>query len=180
MDLKGTRQKTGDKKLRQRSGAYPYELAYRLICMFSVMGDTVLDPFVGTGTTLSAAVATARHSVGYELDKSLQPLIRSGFGQAVEQAHRRIGERFDGHLKFVRDRQAAGGAIKYTNRAYGFPVMTRQETELIVPMPKTVNETAQNHFSVSYMIPVFSATGEPAAVPAKTRPERTGQMQLFD
>lgn len=42
---------------RLRSGAYPFEIPYRLISMFSVKGDTVLDPFSGTGTTLLAALA---------------------------------------------------------------------------------------------------------------------------
>lgn len=47
---------------------YPVELASRLIRMFSFAGDTVLDPFAGTGTTLIAAMQTGRNSVGVELD----------------------------------------------------------------------------------------------------------------
>ncbi|MBC2712722.1 MAG: site-specific DNA-methyltransferase [Desulfosarcina sp.] len=161
MDLKGTRQKTGDKQLRQRSGAYPFELAYRLISMFSVMGDTVLDPFLGTGTTLFAAATAGRNSVGYELDKAFQSMICEGCGEAVDQSRRRIGDRFDGHLQFVRDRQAAGKPIKYTNQVYGFPVITRQETELMIPLPTAIHETAQNQFRVTYDIPEAAVTGEP-------------------
>src|SRR5262249_52321876 len=47
---------------------YPVELATRLIRMFSFVGDTVLDPFLGTGTTTVAAAQTGRNSVGYEID----------------------------------------------------------------------------------------------------------------
>ncbi|MFO8008512.1 MAG: site-specific DNA-methyltransferase [Candidatus Brocadiia bacterium] len=47
---------------------FPVELAQRLIRMFSFVGDTVLDPFVGSGTTSAAAARWGRHSVGVELD----------------------------------------------------------------------------------------------------------------
>ena len=47
---------------------FPVELASRLIRMFSFAGDTVLDPFLGTGTTLIAAMQVGRNSVGVELD----------------------------------------------------------------------------------------------------------------
>lgn len=47
---------------------YPVELAERLIRMFSFAGDTVLDPFLGTGSTTLAAIATGRNSIGVELE----------------------------------------------------------------------------------------------------------------
>ncbi len=47
---------------------YPYELANRLVRMFSFCGDTVLDPFCGTGTTMLAAMKTGRNSIGIEID----------------------------------------------------------------------------------------------------------------
>jgi modification methylase len=179
MDLKGTRQKTNDKALRQRSGAYPFELAYRLISMFSVMGDTVLDPFLGTGTTLFASVATGRNSIGYELDKAFQPLIREGCEMIVEQARGRIGERLDAHRRFIRDREAAGKAIKHANQVYGFPVVTRQEIELMFPLPSAIEE-APNQFQVSYAIPEASADDAPPSDPKPVSPAKTGQLSLFD
>ena len=48
---------------------YPIELAERLIRMFSFVGDTVLDPFLGTGTTIVAAAKTGRNSLGFEVDE---------------------------------------------------------------------------------------------------------------
>jgi DNA modification methylase len=54
---------------RNHPAPYPIELAQRLIRMFSFVGDTVLDPFSGTGTTSIAAIATGRNSIGYEIDK---------------------------------------------------------------------------------------------------------------
>jgi DNA modification methylase len=47
---------------------YPMELAERLIRMFSFVGDTVLDPFLGTGTTTVAAAKWGRDSIGFEVD----------------------------------------------------------------------------------------------------------------
>ncbi len=55
---------------RQHPAPFPYELAYRLVRMFSFVGDTVLDPFCGTGTTMFAALKTERSSIGVEIDNT--------------------------------------------------------------------------------------------------------------
>lgn len=53
---------------REHPAPYPLELAERLVRMFSFVGDTVLDPFLGTGTTCVAASKWGRNSVGIEVD----------------------------------------------------------------------------------------------------------------
>lgn len=53
---------------RNHPAPYPLELATRLIKMFSFVGDIVLDPFLGTGTTALAAASCGRNSIGYEID----------------------------------------------------------------------------------------------------------------
>ena len=53
---------------RNHPAPYPLELAERLIRMFSFVGDTVLDPFMGTGTTSAAAALWGRNSIGCEID----------------------------------------------------------------------------------------------------------------
>lgn len=53
---------------RNHPAPYPPELAYRLVRMFSFAGDTVLDPFMGTGTTLLAAARCGRNSIGVEIE----------------------------------------------------------------------------------------------------------------
>lgn len=55
---------------RHHPAPFPHEVAYRLVRMFSFTGDTVLDPFMGTGTTLLAASQTGRNGVGVEIDES--------------------------------------------------------------------------------------------------------------
>lgn len=54
---------------RKHPAPYPVELAERLIRMFSFVGDTVLDPFLGTGTTSVASMRSGRNSVGFEIDE---------------------------------------------------------------------------------------------------------------
>lgn len=53
---------------RQHPAPYPLELAERLVRMFSFVGDTVLDPFMGTATTNLAAAKWGRNSIGVEVD----------------------------------------------------------------------------------------------------------------
>ncbi|MFX1577279.1 MAG: DNA-methyltransferase [Promethearchaeota archaeon] len=76
-ELPGARQRV--RQVSRRSAAFPDEIAYRLIRMFSVIGDTVVDPFLGTGTTMKAARKTHRNSIGYEIDERLIPVIERRF-----------------------------------------------------------------------------------------------------
>lgn len=55
---------------RNHPAPYPLELAVRLVRMFSFVGDTVLDPFSGTGTTSLASAECGRNSIGYEIDEA--------------------------------------------------------------------------------------------------------------
>ena len=67
-------------QLRRRTAAYPDEIADRLIKMFSVKGDTGLDPFLGSGTTAKAAIQNERNSVGYETDQNLLSILTKKTG----------------------------------------------------------------------------------------------------
>jgi site-specific DNA-methyltransferase (adenine-specific) len=58
----------GESTRRGHPAPYPQSLAERLIKLFSFAGDTILDPFVGTGTTNLAAIATGRNSIGNEIE----------------------------------------------------------------------------------------------------------------
>jgi site-specific DNA-methyltransferase (adenine-specific) len=60
---------------REHPAPFPIGLAYRLIRMFSFVGDTVLDPFLGTGTTTRAAMAAGRNSIGVEAEPAYFELI---------------------------------------------------------------------------------------------------------
>ena len=62
---------------------YPLELAERLIRMFSFVGDTVLDPFLGTGTTSVAAAKWGRNSIGFEIDQNYHEYSRQRLTNAT-------------------------------------------------------------------------------------------------
>jgi len=59
---------------------FPEELPKRLIKMFSFVGDTILDPFLGSGTTILAAKNLDRNSVGFEINKKFLPIIKEKIG----------------------------------------------------------------------------------------------------
>jgi len=66
--------------LEKNIAAFPYELPYRVIKLFSYKGETVLDPFVGSGTTMKAARDLSRNSIGIEIKESLVPIIKEKLG----------------------------------------------------------------------------------------------------
>ena len=148
--MKGTSQSLFDNKTRDRSAAYPFELPYRLITMFSVKKDTVLDPFLGIGTTMYAAMAAGRNSMGYEIDRNLREQIISKSSGILAFSNKRIVERLDNHLAFVQDRVQTKGKFKYSNKHYRFPVMTNQETDLIINELLSVNQIDSDSFEVTY------------------------------
>lgn len=131
-DLKGTKQKLGGKENRERSAAYPFELPFRLIAMLSVRGDTVLDPFMGTGSTHAAAIALQRNSVGYEIDPTFKETIEETKAAAVEWGRQRQQQRLDDHEAFVVAREASGKVVKHFNENHQIKVMTSQEKELFI------------------------------------------------
>jgi len=55
---------------------FPEKLVERLIRMYSVIGDTVLDPFLGSGTTMKVAKDLGRNSIGYEINDKYLPVIK--------------------------------------------------------------------------------------------------------
>lgn len=70
---------------RDHPAPFPVELAFRLIRMFSFVRDTVLDPFVGKGTTVVAAMQTERNSIGNELDPEYFELAERGCRQQASR-----------------------------------------------------------------------------------------------
>lgn len=67
-------------QLEKDIAAFPEQLPYRIIKLFSYVGETVLDPFVGSGTTMKVARELGRNSIGIEIKKSLIPIIKKKLG----------------------------------------------------------------------------------------------------
>ena len=66
----------GGAKQIEHEAMFPDELPFRLIKMFTFVGDTVLDPFLGSGTTIKVASQLKRNSVGYEINENFLEIIK--------------------------------------------------------------------------------------------------------
>ena len=80
-DIKGASTRSG------HPAPYPVELAERLIRMFSFAGDTVLDPFLGAGSTSMAAIRAGRNSIGNEIEPKYLKLARANVKAAASTMH---------------------------------------------------------------------------------------------
>lgn len=173
-ELKGSRQALQRGSPRRRSGAFPFELAWRLVQMYSVRGDTVVDPFLGTGTTLRAAAASGRNGIGYEVEPGFREDILSDLDEWIAAANARTAERVADHVRFVDERTRAGKPLLYRNRPHGFPVVTAQERELRLEYVDRLTPTEPNAVEASYRpVPVV----EDGA--GWTPPVSAGQLELF-
>jgi DNA modification methylase len=180
MELKGARQSLRQKDTRSRSGAFPFELAYRLISMFSVKGDTVVDPFLGTGTTLKAAAAAGRNCIGYEIEPGFRADIFSDPSAVAAQARRRVQARIDDHLAFIEQRRSEGREIKYINRNYGFPVVTRQEIDLMLDVLEDLTPGKdRDSFRATYLNAPCRIMDPERFIPPAASPHAKGQLSLF-
>ncbi len=150
-DLKGTNQLIKDDANRKRSAAFPYAIPHRLINMYSVEGDTVLDPFTGTGTTNMAAIGSKRNSIGVEIDSSLLNIITKALLNSETYVNNFNQRRIENHLEFVKNRIELKGeeGLKHTNEHYQFPVMTKQEIKMRIPFVKEVT-SVNNKILASY------------------------------
>ncbi|WP_136689305.1 DNA-methyltransferase [Halorhabdus amylolytica] len=143
-DVRGTDQDLAE-SVRDRSGAFPVEIPLRLIRMFSVHGDTVIDPFWGTGTTSLAAMLAGRNSVGYERDSDLLATFDDRLEGLPARSRERARDRLERHREWVREQAADGPDLAYENEHYGTPVRTKQERQLRLYAVESVRETDEGY-----------------------------------
>lgn len=151
-DIKGIKQILNKKSSRERSAAYPFEIPYRLINMFSQKSDLVMDPFLGTGTTIKAAILLGRNSCGYEIDPNFENIIREGIDNINLCLYNNlIKQRFDDHKNFVTKRKASGKVINHYNETLNCAVMTSQEKQMELNfLEKIFLEKETGKYIVSY------------------------------
>jgi len=137
-EITGENQYSETENTRDRTAAYPFEIPKRLVTMFSVYQDTVLDPFLGTGTTLQATSALCRNGVGFEIDPSLQSTIEQKLNwsnyNTVQQ------NRLTEHKEFIRNTEKTH---PYTNERYNIPVKTKQEKNITLYKPVETQQTSE-------------------------------------
>jgi len=93
--------------IERNVAAFPEQLPYRIIKLYSYVGETVLDPFLGSGTTMKVARLLKRNSIGIEIIRDLEKIIRRKIGFETtsdifnEDDNLEIIERETGKYKFV-------------------------------------------------------------------------------
>jgi len=154
LDLKGISQKMNNRvgnkgKVRERSAAFPLKLPYRLINMFSIYGDIILDPFWGTGTTTIAAMVSGRNSVGYEINSEFLDSFKLDLKDLKNTAQAINSKRLIDHIEFIKNYKKKGKEPKYKAKNYEFSVISKQEIEILLYSIKNFREN-NNKFTVLY------------------------------
>ena len=118
------------KASRNRSAAFPFEVPYRLVNMYSAEGDTILDPFVGLGTTNLACMASNRNSIGMEIDIEIGKLAKENIKTSPTALNEIIDTRLKKHREFICSLPHEKRKNCYINQFHGFAVKTKQETNI--------------------------------------------------
>ena len=154
-DVKGIKQKIKNSETRERSAAFPLEIPYRLINMYSQQGDVILDPFMGMGTTAVAAMLSERNSIGYEIDEGMKNCIKNTIqSYAISEMNQIILNRYTKHFEFIASRKSEGKEIKHYNEVLSCSVMTSQETDISLHYIKQV--LSQESRGVNYSVEYFN------------------------
>ncbi|CAJ2883822.1 DNA-methyltransferase [Burkholderia pseudomallei] len=95
---------------------FPVMLADRLVKLFSFAGDTVLDPFAGTGSTALAAIAAGRSSISLDIEASYVKIARENIEKAIKQGRLTGPQKIE--FNFLNEKKKAGstGAVQASRR----------------------------------------------------------------
>ena len=149
----GKRQELVNDGSRKRSAGFPIEIPLRLIAMFSIIGDTVLDPFAGEGTTSTAAMLLRRNSLAVEIDENYLNRCRNNVNSAQNDLNRLIDERILRHSSFIMEKKNRN--LEYFNRPLGTPVVTSNEQWITMNKIQDIHQTKSSsifnaEFRISY------------------------------
>lgn len=130
-EIKGTSQNILSSKAgRDRNASFPLEIPYRLVNMYSIEGDTVLDPFTGLGTTNIACMISNRNSIGIDIDNNITDIALNNMNQNINALNDIIKKRIESHLEFIDLLPEEKKSKCYTNTSHGFLVKTKQEVAI--------------------------------------------------
>ena len=137
-EIKGTTQVLKKVESRSRSAAFPFEIAYRLVNMYSLQYDFVYDPFSGTGTVTRAAMASKRNSISIDIDAGIceQAILKSA--QSMDDLNLYTTDRIRRHKKYIEELSTEKRGKLYENVNHSFKVKTRQETEISITLLNSV------------------------------------------
>ncbi len=136
-----------DADVREKAASFPLEIPYRIINMYSIQGDTVLDPFWGTGTTTHAAIASARNSIGVELESDLVLAFEDQLDDISDLTETLNRRRIDSHREFV---EQSDTDYEYRASHYDIPVQTKQETDLTLYDIDDIAQVGERFYRVTH------------------------------
>ena len=150
-DIKGTSQLMQVSTAgRDRSAAFPFEIPYRLVNMYSVENDTVLDPFAGLGTTNLACMTANRNSIGVEIDPEIAQLAKDNLNVFPIILNEVIETRLKRHLDFINSLPKEKRDKCYINLPHGFAVKTKQETNIKIDRITSLKMESNNLIRCQY------------------------------
>lgn len=119
---------------RNRNASYPIDIPYRLINMYSIYGDTVLDPFGGLGTTSLAALMSGRNSILVDISFDFVELAQKRIGEngLIDQINGHLQQRLQTHVEFINELTDEKKANCYFNSNHHILVKTKQETDIVL------------------------------------------------
>jgi hypothetical protein len=97
-----------------------------------------------------AAMSAGRSSLGVEIEEALIPLFQAQVQGIVPEANERILERLERHRLFVEDCRRSGRELKHVNRFYDFPVISRQEREILFHHLRSLKGPEDLHWRIDY------------------------------
>lgn len=150
-EIKGTSQAITHKKeaSRKRNASFPFEIPFRLVNMYSVKNDVVLDPFCGLGITNLACMLSERNSIGIDIDYNMAHLALANLSSQTERLNKIAEERISAHVRFMEDMCEEKRKKCYPNTVHGFLVKTRQETAMRINKLKSI-ELNKNILTCKY------------------------------
>lgn len=140
-EINGTSQIMKNVSIRSRNASFPFEIPYRLINMYSIENDIVLDPFCGLGTTNIACMVSNRNSIGIEIDSEIADLALNRLNVSQNDLNKIINSRISAHLKFIESLTEEKKEKCYKNDNHKFLVKTKQETAIHL---STLSQIAPN------------------------------------
>ncbi len=145
------RQKNKGENLREVDASYPFELAYRLINMYSIRGDTVLDPFVGTGTTIVSAIASGRNSIGFEIDNNYSKSVNKYIMNSKNNINKYIKKRISNYKKeIMKYNYKRKQKCKYFNESMKLEVTSSQEKNILHKLVKNIFFNNDKSYTITY------------------------------
>lgn len=144
--------------IRERSGAFPLEIPLRLIYMYSVKDDIILDPFTGLGTTNIACMIAERNSIGVDVNPEVLQLALQNMTQDTDVYNKVIKNRISQHRKVIdhmqqedaerikkaKKEQDKQPAQFYGNKNHNFLVKTQQEVDIKISQIDQITQAKKN------------------------------------